>query len=108
MFFHRKFQMVRTKIMKRGIGSSWRGGQCGVTVAKFPQKEKEKEKDDVREDNPDEPQALTLKATSPDPNIKSGAPKRKMDPPMKLTMQQKILKKQKCTDLCCSKHFFTK
>ena len=91
--------MARTKNTQRGIGRGQRGRQRGVAAAKFPQKEKEKE---------DEPVASSSKATPPDLNIKSGAPKRKQDPPMKLTMQQKILREQKSTDLCCSKHFFVK
>ena len=109
-FFNRKFKMARMKNTKRGIGSSQRGQQRGVAAAKYPQKQKEKEKDAGKEkkDNPDEPQASTSKATPPDLNIKSGAPKQKMDPAMKLTMQQKILKEQKSMDLCCSKHFFVK
>ena len=85
--------------MQRGIGRGQRGQQRGVAAAKFLQKEKEKE---------DEPAALTSKATSPVLNIKSGTPKRKQDPPMKLMMQQKILREQKSTDLCCSKCFFAK
>ena len=96
-FFIRKIKMVRMKNTQRGIGRGWRGRQRGVAAAKFPKKEKE-----------DEPVASTSKATPPDPNIKSGAPKRKQDPLMKLMMQQKILRKQKITDLCCSKHFFAK
>ena len=58
---------------------------------------------------PDKPMAAsTSKVTPPDLKIKSGAPKQKQDPPMKLMMQQKILKEQKRTDVCCSKRFFVK
>ena len=48
--------MARTKNTKRGIGMGRRGQQHRMAVAKFLQKEKEK-------DNPDEPKASTSKVT---------------------------------------------
>ena len=70
--------------------------------------ERERGRKNVGKEKKDEPVASTSKATPPDSKIKSGAPQWKKDPPMKLTIQEKILKEQKSTDLCCSKHFFAK